>query len=380
MGSSGSSKSYSITQKIIIRCCREPIRVLVCRRYGTTIRQTVFELFKEVLRKWKLTPYVKINESDYRITFPNGSVILFSGLDAEEKLLSLANISTVFIEEAYEVPKNIVEQLNLRMRGDAINQQIIMAWNPISKNHWLYEFVTNPPDSFVFHHSTYKDNKFLNKEYIDSLEELRVRNPAKARIFCDGEWGTNTDGLVFSNWRVEDFNEYELSKRLEHRTGSDLGFIDPTTIIDSLYDRENGKIYVFNEFYESGCQLDDVYKAMCKMNLQKATVWFDSAEPRTIDYFKRQGVNAKPCIKGANSVEARIQFLQNNEIIVKPNCKNMIAELSNFSYEKDKMSDRYIEGRYTHEWSHAIDGLSYAYSDIYTRSKLRTLSKEILGI
>jgi phage terminase large subunit len=62
-------------------------------------------------------------------------VILFSGLDAEEKLLSLANISTVFIEEAYEVPKNIVEQLNLRMRGDAINQQIIMAWNPISKNH-----------------------------------------------------------------------------------------------------------------------------------------------------------------------------------------------------------------------------------------------------
>ena len=179
---------------------------------------------------------------------------------------------------------------------------------------------------------------------------------------------------------MEDFNEYELSKRLEHRTGSDLGFIDPTTVIDSLYDRENGKIYVFNEFYESGCQLDDVYKAMCKMNLQKATVWFDSAEPRTIDYFKRQGVNAKPCIKGVNSVEARIQFLQNNEIIVKPNCKNMIAELSNFSYEKDKMSDRYIEGKYTHEWSHAIDGLGYAYSDIYTRSKLRTITKGVLGL
>lgn len=380
MGSSGSSKSYSITQKIIIRCCSEPIRVLVCRRYGTTIRQTVFELFKEVLRKWKLTPYLKINESDYRITFPNGSVILFSGLDAEEKLLSLANISTIFIEEAYEVPKNIVEQLNLRMRGDAVNQQIIMAWNPISKNHWLYDFVTNPPESFVFHHSTYKDNKFLNKEYIDSLEELRVRNPAKAKVFCDGEWGVNTDGLVFSNWKVEDFNEYELAKTLEHRTGSDLGFIDPTTIIDSLYDKENKRIYVFNEFYKSGCQLDEVYEAMVKMNLQKATVWFDSAEPRTIDFFKRKGIHAKPCIKGQNSVEARIQFLQNHEIIIKPKCKDIIAEFSNFSYEKDKLSDRYIEGKYTHEWSHAIDGLGYAYSDIYTRSKLRTVSKDVLGL
>lgn len=380
MGSSGSSKSYSITQKIIIRCCREPIRVLVCRRYGTTIRQTVFELFKEVLKKWQLTPFIKINESDYRITFPNGSVILFSGLDEETKLLSLANISTVFIEEAYEVPKSIVEQLDLRMRGAASNQQIILAWNPISKNHWLYEFVNNPPKSFIFHHSTYKDNKFLKQEYIDTLEELRVRNPQKARIFCDGEWGTNTDGLVFSNWKIEDFNEFELAKKLEHRTGSDLGFIDPTTIIDSLYDRDKGKIYVFNEFYESGCQLDDVYKAMCKMNLQKATVWFDSAEPRTIDYFKKKGINAKPCIKGANSVDARIQFLQNNEIIVKPTCKNIIAELSNFSYEKDKMSDKYIEGKYTHEWSHAIDGLGYAYSDIYTRSKLRTISKDVLGL
>ena len=50
MGSAGSGKSYFITEKIIIRCCAEPIRVLVCRRYGTTIRQTVFELFKDVLK------------------------------------------------------------------------------------------------------------------------------------------------------------------------------------------------------------------------------------------------------------------------------------------------------------------------------------------
>ena len=95
MGSAGSGKSYFITEKIIVRCCKEPIRVLVCRRYGTTIRQTVFELFKDVLKSWKIAPYVKINESDYRITFPNGSQILLTGLDEETKLLSLANISTI---------------------------------------------------------------------------------------------------------------------------------------------------------------------------------------------------------------------------------------------------------------------------------------------
>ena len=73
-----------------------------------------------------------------------------------------------------------------------------MAWNPISKNSWLYDFtVTNPPESSVFIHSTYKDNPFLSKEYIAALEELYSRNPQKARIYCDGEWGTDFEGLVF---------------------------------------------------------------------------------------------------------------------------------------------------------------------------------------
>lgn len=51
IGSAGSGKSYFITEKLIIRACKEPIRIMVCRRYGTTIRQTVFNLFKEVITK-----------------------------------------------------------------------------------------------------------------------------------------------------------------------------------------------------------------------------------------------------------------------------------------------------------------------------------------
>ena len=109
-GGAGSGKSYFITQKIIIRCCREPIRVLVCRRYASTLRNTCFALFKEVLVKWQLTPYVKINESDFRIRFQNGSEIIMTGLDEETKLLSLANISMVWVEEAQEVEKEKVEK------------------------------------------------------------------------------------------------------------------------------------------------------------------------------------------------------------------------------------------------------------------------------
>lgn len=381
VGSAGSGKSYFLTQRAIIRCCREQIRFVVCRRYGSTLRQSVFSLFKEVLAQWQLTPYVKIKETDMSITFPNGSQIILLGLDEETKLLSLANVSAVWVEEAFEVPKNMIEQLNLRMRGQAANQQIWLSWNPISKNHYLYDFtVENPPASSVYIHSTFRDNIFLNQEYIDALMEMYIRNPAKARIYCDGEWGVDVEGLVITNWKMETFDYMALAAAgLEHRAGMDVGWVDPSAIIDSLYDRENKTIYVFNEFYKSGCQLSELAAALKDMNLQKTKVFVDAAEARSIAYFKQEGLRTEACAKGAGSVKAGLMFLQDHLIIVHPKCKNFINELENFSYIKSKQTGEWTEDT-THEFSHAIDACRYGYSDIYTNTKMKTLSKTALGL
>ena len=381
MGSAGSAKSYFITQKLIVRACNEPIKILVCRRYGSTIRNTCFSLFKDILTKWQLLPYVKIRETDFNIKFPNGSEVIFMGLDEETKLLSLNNIGCVFIEEAFEVPKSIVEQLNLRLRGKTENQQIILAFNPISKNHWLFGFCEEePPQSFIYTHSTYKDNPFLSAEYVAALEELYTRNPSKARVFCDGEWGVDAEGLVITNWKTQVFDAFALAATgLEHRAGMDIGWVDKSAIIDTLYDRENKTIYVFNEFYKSGCQLNTLAEAIKDMNLHKTKLYVDAAESRSIAYFKQEGIRAEECKKGVGSVKAGLMFLQNHLIIVHPSCKSLIMELENFSYIKSKQTGEWTEET-THEYSHAIDALRYGYSDIYTNTKMKTISKSALGL
>lgn len=380
-GSAGSAKSYFITQKLIIRACREKIKILVCRRTATTIRNTCFSLFKDIIAKWHLSEFVKIRETDFNIRFPNGSEIIFIGLDEETKLLSLNGIGTIFIEEVFEVPKTIVEQLNLRLRGETENKQIIMAFNPISKNHWLYDFCeVSPPNSFIYTHSTYKDNPFLDKENYNALEEMAVRNPAKYRVYGLGKWGVDADGLVIKNWRTEKIDPMALaSLGYEHRAGMDLGWIDKSAIIDSLYDRQNKTIYVFNEFYKSGCQLSELAQAIKDMKLTKTKLYVDAAEPRSIQFFRKEGINAEGCAKGKDSVKAGLMFLQDHLIIVDPSCKNFINELENFSYIKSKMTGEYTEET-THEYSHAIDACRYAYSDIYTSKKLKTLDKSALGL
>ena len=381
MGSAGSAKSYFITQKLIIRACREKIKILVCRRTATTIRNTCFSLFKDIIAKWHLSEFVKIRETDFNIRFPNGSEIIFIGLDEETKLLSLNGIGTIFIEEVFEVPKAIVEQLNLRLRGETENKQIIMAFNPISKNHWLYDFCeVSPPNSFIYTHSTYKDNPFLDKENYNALEEMAIRNPTKYRVYGLGEWGVDADGLVIKNWRTEKIDPMALaSLGYEHRAGMDLGWIDKSAIIDSLYDRQNKTIYVFNEFYKSGCQLSELAQAIKDMKLTKTKLYVDAAEPRSIQFFRKEGINAEGCAKGKDSVKAGLMFLQDHLIIVDPSCKNFINELENFSYIKSKMTGEYTEET-THEYSHAIDACRYAYSDIYTSKKLKTLDKSAFGL
>lgn len=315
------------------------------------------------------------------IEFPNGSQIIMVGLDLEEKLLSLANISCVWVEEAYEVEKSKIEQLNLRMRGLAANQQIILSWNPISKTSYLFDFtVKNPPANSVLHVSTYKDNPYLNKEYIDAMEEMRQRNPAKYRVFGLAQWGVDVEGLVFTNWREEDFDAMKLANEgLELRYGIDMGWVDKTAAIFTLYDRAAKTIYVFNEFYKSGCQLSEVAAALKAMGVGKTRIYVDSSEPRSIQFFKNEGINAYPCSKGKDSVKAGIMFLQDNTIVVHPKCSNFKMELENFSYIKSKQTGEYTEDT-THEYSHAIDGCRYAYSDIYTNTKLKTLNKAILSL
>ena len=381
-GSAGSGKSHFITQKIIIKALREKRRVMICRRYGTTMRNSVFKLFKDVIESFKITHLTRIKESDMSITLPNGSEIIFVGLDNEEKLLSIAGITDIFIEEVYEVPKEIVDQLNLRMRGKAPNQQIYMAFNPISAKHWLYDFCegSTRPESSIYSQSTFRDNPFLPDEYVKALEDMYRTNPNKARVFCDGNWGADVEGLVYKNHVISNFDINELIKQgLEVRVGIDWGFVDPTTVVVSLFDKPKKEIYIIGEFYKRGATLEEIKDGIIQLGISKQKMYCDGAEPDKVDYLRRNGFNAVSAKKGAGSVKAGISFLQDMKIICHESCVNVAAELENYVYLKDKKTGQYIEDSYDHDFSHTMDALRYSYSDLYSAARL-TSAKLMLGI
>ena len=361
----------------------------MCRRYGSTIGNSIWDLTKQILRQFKLIGQCTINKTERSITFPNGSQIIMLGLDDEEKLLSINGITDFFIEEVFEVPQEIVDQIDLRLRAKAPNLQIYMAFNPISPHHWLFEFCEGDkqPKSLFYDKSTYKDNPFLPKEYVDSLESLYIRNPNKARIFCDGNWGTDLDGLVFKNVKYIQSSEVNINAMLKDRDwqvrcGMDIGSLDPTAISVSLFNEKTQELYLIDEFYQRGATLDEMYDAIVRMDITKQRIYVDSASPQVISYLKSKGINAQPCIKGAGSVEARVNYLQNLDIYVLEDvCPNAVAEFDNFVYLKDKQTGRYTE-KTDHTYSHlCCDALGYSICDIYmAKPKAKILDIRGYGI
>ena len=191
-GSAGSGKSVFATQKILKRVIEEKgHKFLVVRKVGKTLRESVFAEFKNTIATWGLTQLFKVNKTDMTITCLNGNQIIFAGLDDVEKLKSISGITGIWVEEASEIDQADLQQLDLRLRGKTNHyKQIIISFNPVSILHWLKTFFfDNQPDSCRTLKTTYKDNRFLDQEYIKVLLALKDVDPYYYTVYALGEWG-----------------------------------------------------------------------------------------------------------------------------------------------------------------------------------------------
>ena len=164
-GGAGSGKSVFIAQKLLVKAINRKRKVLVIRKYGTTIRDSVFQLVIDTLKKWEIYEYCKINLSTFTIILPNGSVFLFKGLDDSEKIKSITDITDIWCEEATELSLDEFTQLDLRLRALVEDLQIFCSFNPVSKANWVYkkwfapDAVYDKAQKFKLH-TTYKDNRY----------------------------------------------------------------------------------------------------------------------------------------------------------------------------------------------------------------------------
>lgn len=334
LGGAGSGKSVFMTQRTIIRVLRESgHRILVVRKVASTLRNSVFKLFKDILIDWKLDRYFTISESYMIIKSPNGSEIIFMGIDNAEKMKSIAGITSIWIEEATELTETDFNQLDLRLRGKSkLHKEIALTFNPISDTHWIKKrFYDTIRSDTIRLTTTYKDNRFLDEKYIEVLESLKDSDPVYYAVYCLAEWGS-TGNLVWNNYKVK---EIPLDDECYDRVfcGLDFGYNDPSAFLK--IGEKDGELYILEELYKTHLTNTELIELLSPY--QQYRIIADSAEPARIQEFYKQGFNISGCKKKEkNYVRNGIDFIRRKKIWVHPKNKHFISEISGYVYLTDK--------------------------------------------
>lgn len=376
-GGAGSGKSYLIALKVVLTLLRSKRRALICRKYGSTLEDSVWKDIMYQIEQLGILKHCKINKSTKKIWLPNGSELIFKPLDDETKVKSISKISLIWVEECTEINKEMYNQLEARLRGkqDCLpedNEQLILSFNPVSKSNWVYSEFFDPrdpqtnkkiqldPNKYKIIHSNYLDNPFLPKEFINTIEGYKITNPRKYEIYALGKFAS-LNKLVFPNYEVMELDLWELG-HLEDRAGIDFGFNDPTGGIYCKYDNRNRIIYIYREFYQTECVTSDIYNLIAETGGLMKRWKGDSARPETIRELQNLGINITGAKKGHGSIMDGIDFLNDHRIIVDPSCVHMIEEFDNYSYKFDKETGEYLDEPLDDGWCHLCDALRYAFS------------------
>jgi PBSX family phage terminase large subunit len=133
-GGSSSGKSVSACQTLLLSVLAGEGNVLVLRKIGASIKNTVYEEFKTQAKILRIFNFFIFIENS--ICCINGMKIDFSGLDNPEKIKSISNYKRILLEEASDFEYEDFVQVTFRLRGKE-GLQIIMNFNPISEDLWI---------------------------------------------------------------------------------------------------------------------------------------------------------------------------------------------------------------------------------------------------
>lgn len=387
-GGRNSGKSSHIALEIVLDIVQEPITVLCVRRVGNTLLESCYEQIKEAIDILGLGDKFKYNLNPLKITYlPRGNEIIFRGADDPAKIKSIKKsrypIARLWIEELAEfrteADVSMIEKSILRATlPDNIRYKFYYSYNPPKrKMNWtnkLYETQFIASNTYV-NHSTYLDNPYVSREFIEEAEITKRDKPLKYEWDFLGK-PTGAGVVPFDNLTFREITDEEVRSFDNIKQGLDWGYsVDPAHFGRWHYDKTRRKLYAIAEIHEiklSNRHLADMLK---KRGFNDTLIVCDSAEPKSIDDLYFAGLNAIGAVKGPGSIEYGEKWLDElEEIIIDPQRTPETArEFENIDYQVDK--DGNAKAKLEDKDNHSIDAVRYAMEEDMNKDtmKVKTL-------
>jgi len=388
-GGAGSGKSYFCAEKTLVRILRGmendiKHKALILRKTKPAARASVFTLFMEYIDKWGLRPIIKVFYVTMTFRFANGSEIICAGLDDPEKIKSIQGITMIWLEEPTELTIDDFTQIDLRLRGKTPTyKQILFSFNPISETNWIKQRffddvagieTVERTDKIIrkkailklgqkrseiyttIHHSTYRDNRFIDLEYANILENLINQDQNYYNVYNLGKWGV-LRGIIYNNWQIVKAGEWPDSKHYDSfGYGLDFGYSNnPTACLAAGFIGDC--CYIREMIYEKALTNPMIVRKLKAFVDPFTVICADSAEPKSIEEIKQGQLNVWPCKKGPDSVVHGIQRVKQFKIFVHEDSVNTIKEFETYKWAEDK--DGMQLNKPVDFMNHSMDAMRY---------------------
>lgn len=299
-GKAGTSKSWNILQWLIYGVCKRfpnvPGRILVCRDTYSSLTRSACVTIRKIVPPGD--PLLDGATDEHRTEYRIGKwTITLSGLSEPSRLYS-TEWDIVFVEEAREISLSTWEEFSRGSRnfalynyaadgtlardeeGNLLDPNVpsavdfpfaltILATNPDSRSHWIYQRGTQEDSPMAFWEAIRQDNPAYYNEHGKILPkgeafDRRMERTTGVRYkrLQLGEWCT-AEGACWPNWEPDTHilrsvkrdkdgwllkSELERLGIVEFYLGADLGYDDAGVVLVGGFTRDR-KIIIVAELY-----------------------------------------------------------------------------------------------------------------------------------
>jgi phage terminase large subunit len=329
-----------------------------------SLRLTAYKLIVDLLKEYGIYNKCEHNKSENTIKI-NDNFMLFISIDDPEKIKS-SEWNYIWLEEANEFNWNEFIILETRLSGkttDDIPNQIFFSLNPNDELIWINQKIIlnkrySEQNNLTVIHSSYKDNPFLEKGYINIIEGLEAEDPNYWRIYGLGLWGS-LQNIIYQPYLVE--TKYPESFD-EIIYGLDFGFNNPSALIEIAY--KDQEIWLTEKIYRTHLtnqQLIDLMKDIIPEDCRDRNIYGDTAEPARIEEISGAGFNIAPSDK---SVKDGIDYCKRKVFHTRAENVNLNKERQSYKWKEDKNGNILDEPVKFN--NHAMDAKRYG---VYTHAK-----------
>lgn len=298
--------------------------------------------FEQIMKDRNYWNDSRWNKTAHTYNFETDSQLEFTSMDSYGKAHGPRR-HILFANECNNLAYNIVDQLITRTK-----EIVWLDWNPTSE-FWFYTEMLGKRDDVDFITLTYKDNEALDEATIKEIESHRG-NAQWWRVYGEGQLG-EVEERIYTGWEIIDTIPHEA--RLE-RYGLDFGYTNDPSALVGIY-KWNGAYIIDEVAYQKGLSNRQIADVL--LNVPRALVIADSAEPKSIDEIKGYGITIVGSQKGQGSVNQGIAYVQSQKIFLTRRSVNTLKEYRNYLWLKDK--DNKILNEPSPIWDHSMASIRY---------------------